>query len=86
MSYSADTSMSNAHTTIVAVEFGWFATLTGFPEESYESTRSRLVVSAEVLTRTDGVMLVLFSTPWRLEGFQRDNPDVKLGSLVAAEG
>jgi peptide chain release factor 3 len=43
-------------------------------------------VSAEVLTRTDGVMLVLFSTPWRLQGFQRDNPDVKLGSLVAAEG
>jgi peptide chain release factor 3 len=31
-------------------------------------------------------MLVLFSTPWRLEGFQRDNPNVKLGSLVAAEG
>ncbi len=26
-------------------------------------------VSAEVLTRTDGVMLVLFSTRWRLEGF-----------------
>ncbi|GAS88716.1 peptide chain release factor 3 [Mycolicibacterium brisbanense] len=43
-------------------------------------------VSAEVLTRTDGVMLVLFSTPWRLEGFQRDNPNIKLGSLVAAEG
>ena len=43
-------------------------------------------VSSEVLTRTDGVMLVLFSTRWRLEGFQRDNPDVKLGSLVAAEG
>jgi peptide chain release factor 3 len=41
-------------------------------------------VSAEVLTRTDGVMLVLFSTPWRLEGFQRDNPDITLGSLVAA--
>ncbi|MCV7281713.1 peptide chain release factor 3 [Mycolicibacterium flavescens] len=41
-------------------------------------------VSAEVLTRSDGVMLVLFSTPWRLEGFQRDNPDIKLGSLVAA--
>ena len=36
-------------------------------------------VSSEVLTRTDGVMLVLFSTRWRLEGFQRDNPDVKLG-------
>ncbi len=43
-------------------------------------------VSAEVLTRTDGVMLVLFSTPWRLEGFQRDNPSIKLRSLVAAEG
>ncbi|AKS35828.1 peptide chain release factor 3 [Mycolicibacterium goodii] len=42
--------------------------------------------SAEVMTRTDGVMLVLFSTPWRLEGFQRDNPDIKLRSLVAAEG
>ena len=40
--------------------------------------------SAEVLTRTDGVMLVIFSTKWRLEGFQRDNPDVQLRSLVAA--
>lgn len=40
--------------------------------------------SAEVLTRTDGVMLALFSTRWRLEGFQRDNPDVHLHSLVAA--
>lgn len=43
-------------------------------------------VSCEVLTRTDGVMLVVFSTPWRLEGFQRDNPEIKLRSLVAAEG
>ena len=41
--------------------------------------------SAEVLTRTDGVMLVLFSTPWRLEGVQRDNPGITLRSLVAAE-
>jgi peptide chain release factor 3 len=40
--------------------------------------------SAEVLTRTDGVMLVLFSTKWRLEGFQRDNPTVHLRTLVAA--
>jgi peptide chain release factor 3 len=40
--------------------------------------------SVEVFTRTDGVILVLFSTKWRLEGFQRDNPDVKLQSLVAA--
>jgi peptide chain release factor 3 len=41
-------------------------------------------VSAEVLTRSDGVMLVLFSTKWRLEGFQLDNPNVRLGTLVAA--
>ena len=41
-------------------------------------------VSAEVMTRSDGVLLVLFSTPWRLEGFQRDNPTINLRSLVAA--
>jgi peptide chain release factor 3 len=40
--------------------------------------------SVEVFTRSDGVILVLFSTKWRLEGFQRDNPSVKLTSLVAA--
>ncbi|WP_197379215.1 peptide chain release factor 3 [Mycolicibacterium mengxianglii] len=40
--------------------------------------------SAEVLTRSDGVMLALFSTKWRLEGFQRDHPKVVLRSLVAA--
>ncbi|CAN5240474.1 peptide chain release factor 3 [soil metagenome] len=40
--------------------------------------------SAEVLTRSDGVMLALFSTKWRLEGFQRDNPTIQLRSLVAA--
>ena len=40
--------------------------------------------SVEVFTRTDGVILVLFSTKWRLEGFQRDNPSVRLQSLVAA--
>jgi peptide chain release factor 3 len=40
--------------------------------------------SVEVFTRTDGVILVLFSTKWRLEGFQRDNPTVHLRSLVAA--
>ena len=40
--------------------------------------------SAEVLTRTDGVMLALFSTKWRLEGFMRDNPTIQLRSLVAA--
>jgi peptide chain release factor 3 len=41
-------------------------------------------VSTEVLTRTDGVMLALFTTKWRLQGFQQDNPDVQLSSLVAA--
>jgi len=40
--------------------------------------------SAEVFTRTDGVVLAVFSTKWRLEGFQRDNPTVQLRSLVAA--
>jgi len=41
-------------------------------------------VSMEVLTRTDGVMLALFSTKWRLQGFQSDNPEVRFNSLVAA--
>ena len=41
-------------------------------------------VSVEVLTRTDGVMLALFPTKWRLQGFQQDNPEVRLSSLVAA--
>ncbi|MCV7316142.1 peptide chain release factor 3 [Mycolicibacillus parakoreensis] len=41
---------------------------------------------AEVLTRTDGVPLALFSNSWRLQGFQRDHPEVVLGSLVAADG
>jgi peptide chain release factor 3 len=40
--------------------------------------------SAEVLTRTDGVLLALFTTKWRLQGFQQDNPEVNLSSLVAA--
>lgn len=41
-------------------------------------------VSVEVLARTDGVMLALFPTKWRLQGFQQDNPEVRLSSLVAA--
>ncbi len=40
--------------------------------------------SVEVFTRTDGVMLAVFSTKWRLENVQRDNPDLQLRSLVAA--
>jgi peptide chain release factor 3 len=41
-------------------------------------------VSMEVLTRTDGVMLALFTTRWRLQGFSEDNPDIRFSSLVAA--
>jgi peptide chain release factor 3 len=41
-------------------------------------------VSMEVLTRTDGVMLALFTTKWRLQGFCEDNPTVRLRELVAA--
>jgi peptide chain release factor 3 len=40
--------------------------------------------SCEVFTRSDGVILAVFSTKWRLEGFQRDHPNVQLESLVAA--
>ncbi|PRC42924.1 peptide chain release factor 3, partial [Mycobacterium sp. ITM-2017-0098] len=43
------------------------------------------LASVEVFTRTDGVVLVVFSTKWRLEHVQRDLPDVQLRSLVAAE-
>lgn len=39
----------------------------------------------EVMTRSDGVHLALFSNSWRLQGFQRDNPDIQLRSLVAAD-
>ncbi|MFN8072142.1 MAG: peptide chain release factor 3 [Mycobacterium sp.] len=41
-------------------------------------------VSMEVLTRTDGVLLALFTTKWRLQGFQEENPKIRLSSLVAA--
>ncbi|MCV7152797.1 peptide chain release factor 3 [Mycolicibacterium pyrenivorans] len=40
--------------------------------------------SVEVFTRTDGVVLAVFSTKWRLENVQRDNPGLSLRSLVAA--
>ena len=42
-------------------------------------------VSMEVLTRTDGVMLALFTTKWRLQGFAEDNPSIHFSSLVAAD-
>ena len=41
-------------------------------------------VQVEVLTRSDGVLLALFPTKWRLQGFQQDNPKIRLSSLVAA--
>ncbi|UXA17716.1 peptide chain release factor 3 [Mycobacterium sp. SMC-4] len=40
--------------------------------------------SVEVFTRTDGALLAVFATKWRLETVQRDNPDLMLRELVAA--
>ena len=42
------------------------------------------LASVEVFTRTDGVLLAVFSTKWRLENVARENPTVQLRSLVAA--
>lgn len=42
------------------------------------------MAAVEVFTRTDGVMLAVFSTKWRLETVQRDNPDITLRELIAA--
>ena len=42
------------------------------------------LASVEVFTRTDGVLLAVFSTKWRLENVARENPTVSLRSLVAA--
>ncbi|WP_343710632.1 peptide chain release factor 3 [Mycobacterium sp.] len=38
----------------------------------------------EVLTRTDGAMLALFSDKWRMEMIQRHHPDLVLDPLIAA--
>jgi peptide chain release factor 3 len=38
----------------------------------------------EVLTRTDGALLALFSDKWRMEMIQRHHPDLVLDPLVAA--
>ena len=43
-------------------------------------TRERQV---EVLTRTDGTLFALFSTPWRLQAIARDHPDITLDDTVA---
>ena len=37
-----------------------------------------------MFTRTDGVILAVFSTQWRLQSVERDNPGLRLRSLVAA--
>ncbi len=42
------------------------------------------LASVEVFTRSDGVLLAVFSTKWRLENVARENPNVTLRSLVAA--
>ena len=39
----------------------------------------------EVLTRTDGALLALFSDKWRMETIQRNHPGVVLEPLVAAD-
>ena len=36
----------------------------------------------EVLTRSDGALLALFSTPWRLRNTERDHPDLLLADLA----
>ncbi|BBX19899.1 peptide chain release factor 3 [Mycolicibacterium duvalii] len=41
--------------------------------------------SVEVFTRTDGVLLAVFATKWRLETVQRENPEITLRGLVAAD-
>jgi peptide chain release factor 3 len=39
----------------------------------------------EVLMRSDGTLLALFSTPWRLRNTVRDNPELLLEDLAAAQ-
>ena len=74
----------------MAAEFGAKITLERLPytvARAIEPEDVALVakqVSMEVLTRSDGVMLALFTTKWRMQGFCEDNPKVRLSSLVAA--
>jgi peptide chain release factor 3 len=35
--------------------------------------------------RSDGTLLALFSTPWRLRNTVRDNPELLLEDLAAAQ-
>ncbi|CAN5372258.1 peptide chain release factor 3 [soil metagenome] len=66
----------------IALEFLPYTVARGVDAAGAEVLKNQ--PSVEVFTRTDGVLLALFSTKWRLEGFMRDNPDVNLWSLVAA--
>ncbi|MBB3601131.1 peptide chain release factor 3 [Mycolicibacterium sp. BK556] len=74
----------------MATEFNAPISLEGLPYtvaraiEPDDAAVAEKQVSMEVLTRTDGVMLALFTTKWRLQGFQEDNPAVRLRPLVAA--
>lgn len=40
--------------------------------------------SVEVLSRSDGELLALFSDRWRLAGVERDHPDLVLEPLVVS--
>ncbi len=74
--------MANELSAPISLEFLPYTVARGVDAAGAEVLKSQ--PSVEVFTRTDGVLLALFSTKWRLEGFQRDNPDVNLFPLVAA--
>jgi peptide chain release factor 3 len=74
--------MANELSAPISLEFLPYTVARGVDAAGAEVLKNQ--PSVEVFTRTDGVLLALFSTKWRLEGFMRDNPDVNLWSLVAA--
>ncbi|AFM19514.1 bacterial peptide chain release factor 3 (bRF-3) [Mycolicibacterium chubuense NBB4] len=74
----------------MATEFGAPISLESLPYtvaricDAADAPTLQKLASVEVFTRTDGVMLAVFSTKWRLENVARENPTVTLRSLVAA--
>jgi peptide chain release factor 3 len=74
--------MANELSAPITLEFLPYTVARGVDAAGAEVLKNQ--PSVEVFTRSDGVLLALFSTKWRLEGFMRDNPDVNLWSLVAA--
>lgn len=74
----------------MATEFNCPITLEPLPYtvaraiDPQDAARVDRQVSMEILTRSDGVMLALFTTKWRMQGFAEDHPDLRLHSLVAA--